>query len=82
MGGRAAQTSSTRSPLREHPGARGRVACSSCWLDFFGKGQIVSDGITNLGVDPDQFAVTGGTGTYAGAGAELVVTSLTRARRC
>jgi hypothetical protein len=38
-----------------------------------GRGQITFDGITPLNVDPDKFAITGGTGEFVGAGGELVV---------
>ena len=38
-----------------------------------GKGQITFAGITPLGVDPDHYAVTGGTGMFAGAGGVLEI---------
>jgi hypothetical protein len=42
-------------------------------IQITGKGQIVFDGITDLGVDPDEFAITGGTGRYRGAIGALTV---------
>lgn len=38
-----------------------------------GKGQITFAGITPLGVDPDHYAVTGGTGIFAGVGGALQI---------
>ena len=38
-----------------------------------GQGQIVFDGATPTPVDPDRFAVTGGTGKLRGVSGELVV---------
>lgn len=38
-----------------------------------GRGQITFDGVTPLGVDPDRFAVTGGTGEFVGVGGSLTV---------
>jgi hypothetical protein len=38
-----------------------------------GRGQITFAGITPLGSDPDHFAVTGGTGHFAGVGGTLVI---------
>jgi hypothetical protein len=38
-----------------------------------GRGQITFAGITPLGVDPDHYAVTGGTGQFAGVGGVLLI---------
>jgi len=38
-----------------------------------GRGQITFAGITPLGSDPDHFAVTGGTGHFAGVGGTVVI---------
>jgi allene oxide cyclase-like protein len=38
-----------------------------------GRGQITFAGITPLGVDPDHYAVTGGTGEFAGVGGVLLI---------
>jgi hypothetical protein len=38
-----------------------------------GRGQITFSGITPLGVDPDHYAITGGTGQFAGVGGALVI---------
>ena len=42
-------------------------------LRFPGRGQITFDGITPLGVDPDHYAITGGTGQFAGVGGVLLI---------
>lgn len=42
-------------------------------IQLRGRGQITFDGITPLGVDPDRFALTGGTGEFKGAGGVLIV---------
>jgi hypothetical protein len=56
------------------------VQCIAAYADqcrgsirLIGRGQIVFDGITPVGVDPDRFAVTGGTGVFAKARGLLVV---------
>jgi hypothetical protein len=38
-----------------------------------GRGQITFAGITPLGVDPDHYAITGGTGQFAGVGGVLLI---------
>jgi len=38
-----------------------------------GRGQITFDGITPLGVDPDHYAITGGTGDFDGVGGVLLI---------
>lgn len=38
-----------------------------------GRGQITFAGISPLGRDPDRYAVTGGTGIYAGVGGMLLI---------
>jgi hypothetical protein len=38
-----------------------------------GRGQITFSGISPLGVDPDHYAITGGTGQFAGVGGALVI---------
>ena len=38
-----------------------------------GRGQITFAGITPLNVDPDHYAITGGTGVFAGVGGALVI---------
>jgi hypothetical protein len=38
-----------------------------------GRGQITFSGITPLGVDPDHYAITGGTGMFAGVGGVLLI---------
>jgi len=38
-----------------------------------GRGQITFAGITPLGVDPDHYAVTGGTGEFTGVGGVLLI---------
>jgi hypothetical protein len=38
-----------------------------------GRGQITFAGITPLGIDPDHYAVTGGTGQFAGVGGALLI---------
>ena len=38
-----------------------------------GRGQITFAGITPLGVDPDHYAVTGGTGQFVGVGGVLEI---------
>jgi len=38
-----------------------------------GRGQITFGGITPLNVDPDHYAITGGTGSFAGAGGALII---------
>ena len=38
-----------------------------------GRGQIIFDGISPLGVDPDHYAITGGTGQFAGVGGVLLI---------
>jgi hypothetical protein len=38
-----------------------------------GRGQITFAGITPLGRDPDHYAITGGTGQFAGVGGELMI---------
>ena len=38
-----------------------------------GRGQITFAGITPLGVDPDHYAITGGTGEFAGVGGVLLI---------
>lgn len=38
-----------------------------------GRGQITFAGITPLGRDPDHYAITGGTGHFAGVGGELTI---------
>jgi hypothetical protein len=43
-------------------------------ISLDGRGQITFDGITPLNVDPDEFAITGGTGEFVGAGGTLMVT--------
>jgi hypothetical protein len=42
-------------------------------ISLDGRGQITFDGITPRGVDPDVYAITGGTGSFAGAGGSLTV---------
>ena len=56
------------------------VQCISAYADqcrgsisLDGRGQITFDGITPLDVDPDEFAVTGGTGDFLGVGGQLRV---------
>jgi hypothetical protein len=38
-----------------------------------GRGQITFAGISPLNVDPDHYAITGGTGIYAGVGGAIVI---------
>jgi hypothetical protein len=38
-----------------------------------GRGQITFSGITPIGVDPDHYAITGGTGQFAGVGGVLLI---------
>ncbi len=38
-----------------------------------GRGQITFAGITPLGVDPDHYAITGGTGQFTGVGGVLLI---------
>jgi hypothetical protein len=38
-----------------------------------GRGQITFSGITPIGVDPDHYAITGGTGEFAGVGGVLLI---------
>ena len=38
-----------------------------------GRGQIVFSGISPLGVEPDHYAVVGGTGQFAGVGGVLII---------
>ena len=38
-----------------------------------GRGQITFAGISPLNVDPDHYAITGGTGVYAGVGGAIVI---------
>ena len=47
-----------------------------------GQGQIVFDGATPTPVDPDRFAVTGGTGKLRGISGELVVSFPNDQSRC
>jgi hypothetical protein len=46
-----------------------------CWgsIRIPGRGQITFAGISPLGVDPDHYAITGGTGQFAGVGGVLVI---------
>lgn len=46
-----------------------------CWgsISLAGHGQITFAGITPIGVDPDRYAITGGTGEYAGVGGVLLI---------
>jgi hypothetical protein len=61
------------------------VQCVAAYADLCrgsisldGRGQITFDGITPLGVDPDEFGLTGGTGEFTGAGGSLTVSFLTQ----
>jgi hypothetical protein len=38
-----------------------------------GRGQITFAGITPLGIDPDHYAITGGTGQFTGVGGALTI---------
>jgi hypothetical protein len=42
-------------------------------ISLQGQGQIVFDGITPLGTNPDRFAITGGTGVFAAVRGKLIV---------
>ena len=46
-----------------------------CWgsIRLPGRGQITFAGINPVGVDPDHFAVTGGTGEFVGVGGVLLI---------
>lgn len=56
------------------------VQCIAAYVDqcrgsisLDGRGQITFDGVTPVDVDPDVFAVTGGTGRFAGVGGTMTV---------
>jgi hypothetical protein len=47
-------------------------------ITLTGDGQVVFDGVTPLGVDPDRFAITGGTGIYGGVSGQIVISFPTK----